>query len=297
MAASLPSNIAQTKVVELEQGLFLLRYVASAARSAPTIMVACEHGSERAAVLISPPGYPEGALERPGDALVVQAHQRARLSIQVRPAKPDGSYEADVSIERLGPAAEADERPGSRREETNRLEVFAHVARLGDISVPAGEWIAGPESPARIEGLSVKWRDASDHPDLKYAARTGGRNSSLMWGNGDGSFVGTRGQARPLTEVRFELRGPAAENKELVVEALFQGATPVRAEGRNIRLSGPSGREALLGLRLDLVDISAQDAMAAVTPDSDARATESESRRPSSRVRVFRSTPQVQRRQ
>ena len=74
--------VGQTKVVELDQGLFLFRYVASAARMAPTVMVACEHGFERAVMLISPPGYATGALVRPGDALVVQVRQNARLSVR-----------------------------------------------------------------------------------------------------------------------------------------------------------------------------------------------------------------------
>jgi hypothetical protein len=252
-------------------------------------------------MLLSPPGYPTGALVRPGDALVVQARQNARLSVRVQPSAPHGSSEADVSIERLGQSAEEDEAvtsaefsEESRSERTNALEVLAHVARVGDISVPAGEWIAGPESPARIEGLSLEWRDPSRHPDLKYAVRVGGRRSSLMWGNGDGSFVGTRGQARPLTEVRFELTGEAADKSELVVEALFQGAGPVRAEGRNIRLSGPSGQEALVGLRIDLVDTAIHDA--AMLSGSGVRTVNGEGERPSGRVRVFRSEPQVQRR-
>ena len=82
---------------------------------------------------------------------------------------------------------------------TSVLELLAHVARMGDIHVPAGQWIAGPESPAQIEGLAVKWRDRPRDLDLKYAVRVGGGTSSLMRANGDGSFVGTRGQARPLT--------------------------------------------------------------------------------------------------
>jgi hypothetical protein len=310
--ASSRGSIAQTKVVELDRGLFVLRYSASAARPAPTVAVACEHGSERAAVVISPPGYPAGILSRPGDALVVQAKQRAQLSVQVRPSVPNGSTEADVSIERLGQQAEADQdediatadedvatvetREESRSEQTNALEVLAHVARLGDVSALAGEWIAGPESPARIEGLALKWRDASPHPDLKYAVRAGGRNSALMWGNGSGSFVGTRGQARPLTEIRFELGGPAAENSELVIEALFQGATPMRAEGRNIRLTGPTGQEALLGLRVEVVEGTAQDEVSVVTSASSRREANRETKRAGGRVRVFRSTPQVQRR-
>jgi len=281
---------ARSKVVEVDRGLFLFRYVASPARLAPTVTVACEHGSERRVALLSPPGYPTGTLAHPGDALVVQAHQPAKLSVQVRPSVPKGSMEADVSIERLGRLAERDEdaqRPEEQRDGSNTtsvLEFLAHVARVGDIHVPAGQWIAGPESPARIEGLAVKWRGRPPDLDLKYAVSIG-RTSSLMRANGDGSFVGTRGQARPLTEVRFELGGRAAEDYEFVIEGLFQGGTPVRAEGRSISLSGPSGREALVGLRVRLVDVSAQAEVAAKKFDSG-----------SGRVRVFRSSPEIQRR-
>lgn len=289
-------NTTQTKVVEVDRGLFLFRYVASAARSAPTVMVACEHGSERQVALLSPPGYPVGTLVRPGDAFVVQAHQAARLSVRVRPSVPNGSVEADVSIERLGQFAERDEdahRPAEQRGASNRtgvLELLAHVARVGDIYVPAGQWIAGPESPAQIEGLAVKWDGRPIDLNLKYAVRVGGRTSTLMRANGEGSFVGTRGQARPLTEVRFELGGRAAKDHEFVIEALFQGATPVSAEGRSISLSGPSGREALVGLRVELLDVSAQAEVAAKKSNS------ALSERSSGRVRVFRSSPEMQRR-
>jgi hypothetical protein len=261
-------------------------------------MVACEHGSERKVALLSPPGYPAGILARPGDALVVQAHQPAKLSVQVRPSVPNGSVEADVSIERLGRLAGRDDgaqRPEEARNGSSRangfhsnqnsaLELLAHVARVGDIYVPAGEWIAGPKSPAQIEGLAVKWPGRPLDVGLNYAVRVGGRTSTLMRANGDGSFVGTRGQARPLTEVRFELAGRAAKDHEFVVDALFNGATPVRAEGRSIFLSGPSGREPLVGLRLGLVDASVQAEVAAKRSDAG-----------SGRVRVFRSSPEMQR--
>ena len=285
-------------MVEVERGLFLFRYAASAARLAPTVIVACEHGSERAVALLTPPGYPIGTLVRPGDALVVQAQQPAKLSVQVRPSVPNGSVEADVSIERLGRFADRDDgaqRPEEQRDGSKRagaldsngtsvLEFLAHVARMGDIHVHAGEWIAGPESPAQIEGLAVKWRARPRDLDLKYAVRVGGKTSTLMRANGDGSFVGTRGQARPLTEVRFELGGQAAKAHEFVIDALFQGATPVSAEGRSISLSGPSGREALVGLRVGLVDVTARSELAAKKSDKG-----------NGRVRVFRSSPEVQR--
>ena len=215
----MPINVdtARVKVVEVDRGLFLFRYVASAAPMAPTVTVVCEHGSERKVELLSPPGYPAGTLVRPGDAFVVQARQAARLNVQVRPSVPNGSVDANVSIERLGHKTERDD--AIQRHERERgvadgadvLELLAHVARVGDIHVPAGQWIAGPESPAQIEGFAVKWRDRPVDLDLKYAVRVGGRTSTLMRANGDGSFVGTRGRARPLTEVRFELAGQSRE--------------------------------------------------------------------------------------
>src|SRR3979411_1230524 len=95
-------DTAHTKVVQVERGLFLFRYSAYGARVAPTVTVACVPGSERKIALLSPPGFPAGTLVRPGDAFVLQAHEAARLSVHVRPSVPNGSVEADVSIERLG---------------------------------------------------------------------------------------------------------------------------------------------------------------------------------------------------
>jgi hypothetical protein len=292
-------NAVPSRVIELERGLFLIRYAASAARSAPLVMVACEQGFERGVALLSSPGHAAGTLARPGDALVVRTDQRARLSVRVQPSELNGSCEADVSIERLGAANEGNDgaRPDQlqRSKERSGLELLAHVARLGDVTVPAGDWIAGPASPARIEGFALRWSDRSRYGDLKYGARVSGRSSTLMWGNGNGSFVGTRGQARPLTEVRFELDGLLAQENEFVIEALFENATPVRAEGRSITLTGPSGREALFGLRVELVNASAHDAASGVTSGNGLSRVSGVSDPSSGRVRVFRSSPQIAR--
>jgi hypothetical protein len=292
-------DAAHTKVVQVDRGLFLFRYSGSAARVAPTITVACVPGSERKIALLSPPGFAAGTLVRPGDAFVLQAHEAARLSVHVRPSAPNGSVEADVSIERLGHVAEGD--AGAQRSDERRhilggpgvLELLAHVAHVGDIHVPAGQWIAGPESPAQIEGLAVSSRGSSVDLGLKYAVRIGGRSSTLMRANGEGSFVGTRGQARPLTEVRFELAGREARNHELAIEALFQDAAPVSAEGRSVALSGPSGREALLGLRVELLNLSSRAAAASQNRLDDPPSPHNGVSDPSrGRVRVFRSSPE-----
>jgi hypothetical protein len=312
-------NLAQAKVVELDPGLFVIRYVSSPARVAPVITIACEHGSHRDVTLLSPPGYSAGKLVQPGDALVVQARQCAQLSVQVRSSVPNGSWEAQVSVERLGRSLEEEDGTApefvdeshsrfvdqSKASGPGTLELLAHVARLGDIRVPAGDWIAGPDSPARIEGLALTWHGGTRDIDLRYAVRVGGHDATLMEANGDGSFVGTRGQARPLTEIRFEIDGPAAEDTELVIDALFQGGMPVRARGRSIYLTGSSGREALVGLRVALVDVATheiathEEDMPVARPDTIADQVNghlaNESSERVSRVRVFRSSPQMRR--
>jgi hypothetical protein len=292
-------NVAQAKTVGLDPGLFVVRYMSSPARIAPVVTIASERGRHRDLVLLAPPGYSAGELVQPGDALVVQARQRAELSVQVRPSVADGSWEAEIAIERLGRSPEEAEDVATSEvaDETLAkgpiaLELLAHVARLGDIRVSPGEWIAGPKRPARIEGLALTWQRASRDLELKYAVRVGGIGSRLMQANGDGAFVGTRGQARPLTEVRFELDGPAAKDSELVIDALFEGGMPEQAEGRSICLSGPSGREALVGLRVELIDAHRRNDLAMTRSVKDVggvhRCLESESTEHPSRVRVFR---------
>ena len=113
-----------------------------------------------------------------------------------------------------------------------------------------------------------------------------------------GSFAGTRGRAMPLTGVVFELSGAASSDYQVRVEAAFLGSPTMRVIGKRVVLSGPTGREPLVGLRmnLELATVgSARDMTPATRPSQPSppkiRQPEEPAPKPASRVRVFRSRP------
>jgi hypothetical protein len=87
----------------------------------------------------------------------------------------------------------------------------------------------------------------------------------------------------PLVSLMFELSGPRAADSQLTVEAVFLGAPATRMTGKRIVITGPTGREPLVGLRLGLSN------GAVVTRPPQAKAAVSKPARPGGRVRVFRS--------
>ena len=97
-----------------------------------------------------------------------------------------------------------------------------------------------------------------------------------------GTFAGTRGRALALTGVVLEMSG----NTELQfsAEAIFLSAPTLRAFGRRVVLSGPTGREPLVGLRIAVERIASFGA-----PEDIARPAASHIPAGSGRVRVFRS--------
>ena len=60
----------------------------------------------------------------------------------------------------------------------------------------------------------------------------------------------------PLTNVMLELSGPDASVYQFSVEALFLGAPVMHVSGERVVLSGPTGREPLVGLRVALEEAS-----------------------------------------
>jgi hypothetical protein len=163
------------------------------------------------------------------------------------------------------------------------ISVLAHVARRGDVWVGAGEWIAGPNAPARIEGFAIEWPHMPAGLTLQYGVTVGSRTGRVIDRDPAeamreaGTFVGTRGQALPLLALALELGGRDAARYTLAVQAMFHGSPAVRRQGREIRLAGPTGREPLIGF-----SIAIQPASEAAPP---AKSTASGK---TQRVRVFR---------
>jgi hypothetical protein len=291
----------QSKIVDVDRGLVLVRYAtAGDEMRPPKIEVLVNPKDEKHIEIISNPLHSESVLWEPGGCLLVRATRPGKLFVEVIPVDEEGSTAATVKVEMLSQgesgarslpdtrtvvASESKSQIASKLSSPidshvalDRLKIIGHVAGIGDVTARADEWVAGPSAPARIEGLSIVWPGKPDDLDIRYCVRlarphaVSGRMMEL------GAYAGTRGRALPIVGIRFEMSGPAASSFRLVSEAAFLGAPIARTSGKQIEMSGPTGREPLVGfrLRLDEIDIPLQPVL---TPAA----------RSQGRVRVFRS--------
>jgi hypothetical protein len=249
---------AKRKTVDIDRGLFLVRYSsADDPRRPPTVRIAFDADSAPDNALIIHPDAREAVLSEPGTALAVRTTSPARLLIEVSPTDEDGSTAATVKVEALNAGPPVDTPVADRAVDgasdlltAHSIRLRAHVAGIGDVVAAPREWVAGPAAPSRIEGIAIEWEGRPAGLGLRYAVKGQGSDVSRLADAGD--FVGTRGRALPVTGLVLELSGDAAAEHELVVEALFLGAPVTRTTGRRITVSGPTSREPLVGLRLDV---------------------------------------------
>jgi hypothetical protein len=231
--------------------------------------------------VISNPEQDDGVLWQPGACLVVRALRRGQLLVEVTPREPGGSTAATIKLETLTQGEpdimELDQPAGDV--DIEGLNILGHVAGIGDVFVRPNEWIAGPQAPARIEGLSIMWPDKPEAIDIFYSVKLARPHASSGRRMRSGDYAGTRGRALPIVGVSFELAGPGASGFRLAAEAAFLGAPLVRMSGRQISASGPTGREPLVGLKLRLDEVSPP-----LQPELPTR----KRRRPSAAVQVFR---------
>jgi hypothetical protein len=313
----------QRRTTEIARGLFAVRYVgADDSEQPPLVRITVEPDSEAHVDMLLHPDHEEGVLTHPGTCLIVRAMMPGTLAVEVEPRNNNGSIAATINIEPLtqgeavASAPRGSRQPAARRigAATEDIRILGHIAGIGDVYANANEWLAGPTAPSRIEGISIEWPTKPEGVDIRYSVKTAqplnisGRILDL------GAFAGTRGRAMPLTNVMLELSGPDALLYQFAVEGLFLGAPVMHMSGERVVLSGPTGREPLVGLRVVLEEAGAQnDQMrqtsrvaqtSQATQTSRARPTSQKNQSPqqpapavsaptssSGRVRVFRSRP------
>lgn len=261
-----PARI-ETRPMRIPRGVFVLRYASfSDGLGAPEVMVSIAEESVVEIVAAEPTR--SVLLGRPGDSVVLRSVRESTVMIAIVP-RGGGGRGAHITLERIassagdlaGPSA-ARETPGGTQPVPS-LEVLAHVSRRGDV-LACDEWIGGPALPLAIEGLELRWPGKGEGVDIEAAATVHGRERKILPPAASGSFIGTRGKASPLVGVSFRLTGPDAGAYGLICEALFLGAALTRKTGSFVELSGPTGREPLVGLRLSVSSNSPGAGMPAV---------------------------------
>src|SRR5688500_4870300 len=107
----------QSRIVNCAAGLFVLRYVTSAAGSAaPVARVAPSRADADSITLLAAPGAVGATLSGPGECLVVRAERAGSLEITVAARDPRGSLDAELRLERLA-------------EPVSRVEHAVHASR------------------------------------------------------------------------------------------------------------------------------------------------------------------------
>lgn len=297
--------------VALQRGLFVLRYVRSSkAGPAPTVSVRPAIDAQAFIQVISAPGDRPGVIAAPGGCLVVRAEQAGTLQVTVLAAVGNGAPEAEL---RLEPLQSGEPEHGTRsagafdggdtfRDDPyrdvaparrspaveparSRLELLGHVSRRGDVLAGAGEWIAGPDAPAPIEGIALRMLEPLDLV-IEYQVLIGGPGGAWTRWTAEG-FAGTRGKFGTLHGIRLRLAGANASAFQFEAEGLFLGAATVHRRGREVELSSNSGADPLVGLKVAVLSADRQVSpkVARVSETQDLEAGER-----LGRVRVFRAT-------
>ena len=279
------------------RGLYVLRYeFGGTSHDHPVALVKPAAGFEKFIQVISAPGGVEGWLDRPGAAVLVRAEDSGKIQIGVRRSGANGSLEAAFRLESVSVPPDGDRDPTDVSATANTSSarspigfspspkspqgalLLAHVSRRGDVSVRANEWAGGPDTPGRIEGLAIMGLDR-DGVQAELQVLTGSRSATWSPWAGDGVFAGTRGRNQPLVGVRLQLTGEQAHHVIFHAEALFLGSAIMSKRGREIECVSESGRDPLVGFRLEICP----ERRASVRP---AWATVGQDDHP--RVRIFR---------
>jgi hypothetical protein len=278
----------QQQTVAINRGLFIVRYAAAEDKvQPPKVTVASDRASSQNISFLLHPDHNEAVLWQPDSGLVVRATAAAKLSVEVTPIQEGGSVAATVKIEPLNQfktkVSDIQEKSQSNsRSSVGDIRILGHLSGIGDVHVNTNEWIAGPSTPLRIEGIAIEWPEKPRDLEIYYAVRTAkpemvsGRKMQL------GAFAGTRGKAMPIVAVALEMSGPGATNFQFVVEAIFLASPAMRITGKHVVASGPTGREPLVGLRLGIEKVKG-------VPRPHRKVSSPKLRRSDAKVRVFRS--------
>jgi hypothetical protein len=286
------TDLGQRKVVDLDRGLFLIEYKSAEDRNfPPKVIVSAAPGQQEQIEIITHPDADGETLWQPQTSLVVRVLERTTLNVEVVPSKFNGSRAAAVRIEPVnqGNAPSPADEAGDL--DLDQMRVLGHVAGIGDVNVAMNEWIAGPSAPSRIEGLAIQWPQQPPGLDIRYSVKTGAGQGPASKMVGIGEFAGSRGRAQPVTGLIFEISGNLSRDYILAADAIFLSSPTMRVTGKRIVMSGPTGREPLVGLRLTIEPAEEMP----VEPPSERQSRHPVSVPPaarastSGRVRVFRS--------
>jgi hypothetical protein len=248
-----PQEETIVEIVGLSAGLSILRYISAQDSASPPTVRVSPRSSSHGLRFLPVPGEEEGVLRAPGAAIVLVAAAATELAVTTIRQPGSSSAAVDLHLEVVADPLSSeigDHIPPGGISAPIRLSMLGHVARQGDVFVASGEWLGGPEFPARIEGLEICWPNLPLGLQLEYSVVIGGSTPLKLPDCSVNEFAGTRGRSAPILALTIALRGQIASRYQIRVDCLFLGGQMISESGQKLTLSGPTGREPLVGLRL-----------------------------------------------
>jgi hypothetical protein len=283
-----------TVLLPVKKGLHVLRYVsATDMMRPPRILVLGKPGAAEGIEMLFSPDVSEQVLSRFDDCVAIRASQPATLMVTSIADPLCVSTDVELKLEPIGrpevrpPAAANQQAPAEAAISSGRFILEGHLNKQGDARAGASGWLGSVGGDDRLEAFSLSWIESIKGVRLSYGCEMPGRGRHMA--RVPGQMVGTKGQATPITRVFFELNGSQADGYEFVATAVFKGMPARTVTGRTVEIAGPTGHEALTGLRVDLKPREAA-ALAEPAPETEAAppAASPEPVPARGRVRVFR---------
>jgi hypothetical protein len=257
---------AQTRVLTLTPGLYLFQYDSPVSPAVlPVAMLAQVPlpASGRIAFLSQAAGT-QPVLRKPGErriACVEDGEVQVALTLFVPADAADPGVQ--ILVDRLGAAPPLPAGPDSSAPELLPVSLNGHIELQGDVTGRVGGWIGNPADRRRVEGFSMLWPERPEGVDICYSCTVAGFGRSPVALSG--SFVGTRRRAAPILGISVALVGDKADQYDLKVQAAYRGCG-VREGGAGSEVSGPSGTEPLVGLRVLVAPAAAASKAAPAQP-------------------------------
>lgn len=165
-----------------------------------------------------------GSPDRPpvSPSIIVRPLAEAAPQIQVRAAPP--------AMAQARPATPAP-MPVIRAPAEIRIEVTAHIERVGDRAFPGSTWVGTPGAQQRVEGFSIRPLQELQPSEIEYKAlHPGGVETEWLPGP---QFCGTRGQSLPITGFAIRIAPHVQDQFSVIYQAAFfrSGITEPRRNG------------------------------------------------------------------
>jgi hypothetical protein len=254
-ASGAPRSFLQ--VFALSAGLYVIRHMGLRSGAAPAGGVAsfaiafCP--TPGAVTFLGENAGEMAYLRRAGEAIALRVGARG-ANIHVAEIAPGGAAGATiiVTVGRLDPPLQAPPPRGP-------LAILAHVQNQGDRMFAADDWAGGRDAQNAVEGFAVNWTQRAQGVEIECA--TDAADGAPVW-RPAGAFMGTRGHGVPLTGFALRLSGPNAGQYTLDYRGRFADGSEAAAQPGEF-CHGPTGKEALVALRVTLKHHAAAQAPAA----------------------------------